>query len=134
MCNKKYKLYKKSLQNPTDYRKGVYKTYRNKLNHEIKHVKYEYFKNKFKNVQYDMKETWKVINKAIGNSFKFQVNNERVTDDLCIAQEFNNYFVNIGASLRNNVPNTFIRNNNHMQYLEKNNITAFLTLLQLKKL
>ena len=133
MCNKKYKLYKKSSQNPTDYRKSVYKMYRNKLNHEIKHVKYEYFKNKFQNVQYDMEETWKLINKAIGNSFKtrdtnikyIQVNNERVTDDLCIAQEFNNYFVNIGASLRNNVQNTLVGNNNHMQYLENNNVTAF---------
>ena len=104
--------------------------YRNKLNREIKHVKY---KKKFQNVQCDIKETWKLINKAIGNSFKtrdtniehIQVNNERITDDLCIAQEFNNYFVNTGASLRNNVQSTLIGNDNHMQYLENNNVTAF---------
>lgn len=82
-----------------------------------------------------MKETWKVINKAIGNSFKIrdtniehiQVNNERITDDLCIAQEFNNY-------LRNYVQNTFIGNNKHMQHLEKNNVTAFLNPITTKEI
>ena len=90
--------------------KEHYKVYRNKVNQEIKRAIYDFFKDRFNNVQYDMKKTWKIINIAIGKKSTVRnptidhltVDNQRVTSDDNIALEFNNYSVNIGKSLRNN--------------------------------
>ena len=54
------------------------------------------------------------------------VDNQRVTSDDNIALEFNNYFVNIGKSLRYNSQRHFPgRGKKHMKYLKKNIKTAF---------
>ena len=53
-----------------------------------------------------MKETWKTINNVIGRGqrralskqFKNQ-SGEMITDSKCIADEFNDFFVNVGPNL-----------------------------------
>lgn len=130
MCNKKYLLYKKYLKNATPYRERTYKSFRNKVNKEIRRIKNEYFRKLFVEVKLDMKKTWQIINKAIGNKHKqtvidsLKLNDDVIVHGKDIAEAFNDYFVNIGSTLTNNIQCN-IRNTNYVQYLKKNNETAF---------
>ena len=89
-----------------------------------------------------MKRTWKMINTAIGKKSTVRnptidnltVDNQRVTSDDNIALKFNNYFVNIGKSLRNKSQHHSTgRGKKHMKYLKKNIKTAFINLLLPRK-
>ena len=56
----------------------------------------------FKN---DIKKTWSFINNSLNrnkkknNSTEFNVNDQTITDENHITEEFNNYFINIGNKL-----------------------------------
>ena len=114
--------YVKCAANDINYTKDFFKI---QLNIETEHITFTEirlikklkelnmtFLNRFNNVQYDMKKTRTIINDAIGiktiqlfnypTTGHLTVDNQRVTLDDNIALEFNNYFVNIGKSLRNN--------------------------------
>ena len=108
------KTYVKCATKYINYKKEFFKI---QLNIEKEHIKFTeirlikklkelnitFFKDRFNNVQYDMKQTWKMINTAIGKKSTvcnptidhLTVDNQRVTSDDNIALEFNNYFVNI---------------------------------------
>ena len=61
----------------------------------------------------NLKETWKLLNSIINTKKKtmqvgneFENKGESVTGDEHIANGFNNYFVNVGPSLADNIPDT----------------------------
>ncbi len=102
-------MYKEYLQHPDDRRGIKFRKYRNKLNNLIRKSKRDYYYNKFKNTQNNIKETWKTINSIIGRKNKtkqqksFKADNEEVTDPNVISNAFNNFFVNIGPKLASEI-------------------------------
>jgi len=120
--NTKNKLYKKYLSSPTSTNLNKFKTFRNKLNSVIKKSKSSYFSEKFQKAKGDMRQTWKTINNVMGrgkkqnlpNKFKDK-NGETITDPINIANEFNNFFVNVGPDLAANIQNT---GKNYHEYLK----------------
>ena len=62
----KNKLYKNTLEKPTENSKSKYKQYRNKLNHVIRIAKKRYYNNnRFGQAKENLKQTWKLINEII---------------------------------------------------------------------
>jgi len=83
--------------------------YKNKLTTIIRAAKINYYKNKFQEVSFNPKLTWKVINEILNKNDDakviklddktFDVKNE----PLNIAIIFNNFFINIGNCLACNI-------------------------------
>ena len=80
----------------------------------------------FSNVKSNLTQTWKLINQTMGNKpkqskiDKLVVNNQSITDNNKLANEFNKFFVNIGPSLSNKIFKKCSKGNisrNHMRYL-----------------
>jgi len=102
----KHRLYKKFLSKPTQTNESKYKIYRNKLNHTIRIAKKLYFHKKLTSDQGNTKETWRTLNELLNrknntHSFpsKFVVDQKELTDPSDIANNFNDFFVNIGPKL-----------------------------------
>ena len=99
----KTRLYKNFLRKRSYYSHCKFKTYRNKLNHLIKISKSNYYKEYFVTNKTNTKEIWKGIRQIITlKSKRFFTPNKLVKDGheiknvKEIANEFNNYFSNIG--------------------------------------
>ena len=100
-------LYRKFIRNPSQKNERDYKIYRNKLNHHIRIAKKNYYSKRLDQAGNDIKSTWNTINELLGRvksksrlpvSF-LNNNNEEVCDSKLIANDFNDYFVNIGPNL-----------------------------------
>ena len=108
--NKKNNLYCKYKSKPTVQTKSNYSRYRNTLTTSLRLAKKNYFTRQFNLHKDDIKSTWRVINNVLKTKNKSTpvtkiIVNETVTvDPLAIAEEFNNYFVNIGPNLAQNIP------------------------------
>ncbi len=85
-----------------------FKTIRNKINAEIKNLKVNYFNTKISEcLQHkNVKKSWSLINNLLGKNSKSTIINEIrtdsnviLTDRNLIANNLNDYFVNIGPSL-----------------------------------
>ena len=107
-------LYRKFIKNPSHKNERDYKTYRNKLNHLIRIAKKNYYSKRLDQAGNDIKSTWNTINELLGReksktrlpvSF-LNNNNEEVCDPNLIANDFNDYFVNIGPNLAKNLIET----------------------------
>ena len=104
---RKEALYKKFLKNPTQQNEQAYKRYRNKLNHLIRIAKKRYYSEKFSQARNDTKSTWNTINDLLGRKKSCNAlprtflnnNNDEVSDPKLIANEFNDFFVNVGPNL-----------------------------------
>ena len=107
--NKKNKLYKKSLTNPTSINLKNYKHYKNKLLNIIRHSKKRYYEELFFSLQGDMKKTWSHINNVLGNKKQnvmpnqMFLNNLKFTSKHDIVNQFNSYFVSVGKKLQNSI-------------------------------
>ena len=87
------------LHDPSDWLN--YKQLRNEVTLELKAKRKSYFSQKFEESQDNIKETWKVLNTAMGRKSKttvinsLEVNSDTITDHKVIAQELNNHFSTI---------------------------------------
>ena len=104
------KLFKMYLKNPVDTNKAKYSKYRNKLNHILRIAKKNYFSRKFQETQNDSKSTWSIINNLLNKNKprpsivgNFKVPDNSFPDPLKIANDFNNYFIQIGPTLSKNI-------------------------------
>ena len=96
----------------TDYNEICerYKTYRNKLNHLLRSAERKHYQDLLNEHRCNIKKSWQiiktVINKRKHNAActKFKCNDSTITDGNDIANRFNKFFVNIGASLAKNIP------------------------------
>ena len=111
--NTKNKLYKEFLQNPTDFRRQKFVTFRNKLHTVIRKSKRSFYFNKFEQAKGNMRQTWKAINDVMGRGRKQNLpkqfknyTGELITDSKVIADEFNNFFVNVGPELASKINST----------------------------
>ena len=105
-------------------------TYNGILKKIIRDTKKNYFENCLSNCKNDLKETWRVINDALGrnNSGKllpdiFKINNIKVDNKLEIANAFNDYFKNIDEKLADNIH--YNGSMSFENYLKKSNETEF---------
>ena len=86
------------------------KAYRNKLNHLLRSAERKHYQDLLNEHRCNIKKSWQiiktVINKRKHNAVctKFKCNDTTITDGNDIANRFNNFFVNIGASLAKNIP------------------------------
>ena len=109
---RKEKLYKKTISHPTTVNKTLYSRYRNKLTTLIRAAKEKFYAEKLEHHKHNSKQTWKVLNDILGRSNKsklpnsFYINNVLNSDPKIIANNFNNFFANLGLNLAQNIPPT----------------------------
>ena len=107
--------------NLTEENLNKYKSYRNKLHKLIRKMKRQYFERKFQQSKNKMKQTWININNILGRAkkkshqskFKNDVG-QFITDPQVISSDFNNFFVNIGPKLANEIGTS---HQNYFEYL-----------------
>ena len=105
------KLYAKLHKTPTNSQEYITKklnlqAYNRILKQNIRHAKKAYFHQCFEKFKSDIKQTWNTINDLLNkkNSTNnlpnyFTIDDKPVSDLSTIANEFNNYFTNIGPNL-----------------------------------
>lgn len=89
----------------------AYRRQRNVVSSEIKKVKKQYFQSEINANRGNPKETWKILNDAMGRKFEnTEINKlstslgQDMTESVDIANYFNSHFVEIGPKLASNVP------------------------------
>jgi hypothetical protein len=99
------------------------KTYNNILRNSIRTAKASYFHSCFERYKNDIKSTWTTIKEIINKTSKnreypetFVIDNENINDINIIVNKFNHFFINIGPTLANNIPNS--NNKNFEKYLQ----------------
>ena len=105
--NKLYKQYKKtgSIEH-----ESVYKQYRNNLNKLLTAAERSHYETLFNETKDNLKKSWRILKQLINKKkdtsscSKFLVNQETTTDKNKIAKGFNQYFINIGPTLANKIP------------------------------
>jgi hypothetical protein len=124
-CKKrKQKLLRKTLKNRTDANHEAYIQYRRYYNNLIKTAKHQFYEQKFEEVEGNSAKSWSTANELLERKQKdtnypdsFEVKGSRVSSEECIANEFNEFFRNIGDSLAKEIEVSKI---NFQDYLEKN--------------
>jgi len=107
--NKLYKLSLGKNKNHMQFKKFI--KYRNIYNHLKRSAKQNFYNEQFQKYKKDSKRTWGVINTLIGRhndkttvSATFKVNNTIISEKEQIANEFCNFFTNIGSKYANEIP------------------------------
>ena len=108
----KNKYYHKYIKNKDPFWYTKYKHYRDNINHLIRTSKHQYYKNYFRTFRNSSKKVWSGIKSIICNkksthpSINVQVVGEIITNQQTVANEFNNFFINVGPILSSNIPKT----------------------------
>jgi hypothetical protein len=127
----KSKLLRNKLRRPTKQNTLKYKSFCQTYNKLLRIAKATYFDEQLKIAKYDMKQTWKIMKKAMNTDVAktpipdhFKINNMKVDDKKQIVDKFNNFFATIGSDISDNVPTS---NKPFSQYLNhKHNKILFL--------
>lgn len=104
--------------------------YKNKLTSVIRKAKNMHYKKLFSDNRTDLKKTWQIIRRLIGQNTSRRsvksiiVDGVGVTDEKLIADSFNNFFSNIAVNLDNNLPNS---NLSPLDYVDHNTTSSFFT-------
>ena len=108
--NKKNKLYKQYLRHRSNEKLLKYKTYKNKLTNLLRVAKRLYFENQIEINKTNIKQTWRILNNAIGQNKKKKLtyplvdeNGESITSTEEVANKFCKYFTNIGPNLADKI-------------------------------
>ena len=98
----KSKLWKALKCKPTPEKRRHFNIYRNVYNKLIRAAKKAYFDSKINAAGKNKKKMWNVLNEAAGFQTKnsqiesIKINNEHITSESLIADNFNDFFTNIG--------------------------------------
>ena len=107
---RKNTLYKRYLKNPSSDKENEYKSYRNKLNHVLRIAEREHYFNLITFNKSNLKKTWSIMKSIINKKVKsknadyFMQGSLKITDKEVIASKFNDFFVNVGVSLSDKIP------------------------------
>ena len=130
--NKKNKLYQQYLVHPTEMRKThSYQIEKMCLLVFCVHPKKRYFTRKFEMEKNNIHNTWKVINSVLNNKTTSHnigsiIQDGNVIDNPAkIANNFNDYFVNIGPNLAHNIPSNSSPIGDYLNY--SNHTSLFFT-------
>ena len=126
-CKKQKLLYKQFLKNKTVASESKYKNYKNKLTNIKRSWKKQYFSKLINNHRNDVKGTWKILNQLIRkkNNTNMYPDTFRKDDgslvkgNKSIANNFNDFFVNIGPKLASKITPT--GETNIYDYLDSRN-------------
>ena len=107
----KNKLGFKALKHPDAIELNKhYKRKRNELISELRNTEIIYYSNQLEIHNNDSKKSWTILKSIIGRNscnskrkLKFTINNEIVSESQTIANEFNNFFTNIGPALADKI-------------------------------
>ena len=130
--DKLYIKWKKSIPTSQNYinLENSYKSFCGILQKSIRLAKAQYYHRQFENYKADIKKTWKQINLLLSKKNKvhdlpkyFFDGNDKLTDNIDIANCFNNFFCNIGPSLANSIQNP--QNKSYTDYLKQNILSSF---------
>ena len=108
----KNKLYVKFIKDPSDVNEFNYKLYRNKLHHVLRSAERKHYQELITCNKSNLKKKWAVIKDIINKkktmkaSNYFIHNNVKISDNQAIASHFNNFFVNVGKSLSDKIPDS----------------------------
>ncbi|CAH2012904.1 unnamed protein product [Acanthoscelides obtectus] len=142
--NHKNELFQQMLNNPNEQTIKKFKDYRNKLGDLIKQRKADYYNNFIVTNSNNSKSLWKCVKDVSCVSTRdknieriITKNQVEVNDKKIIAQEFANYFNNVGKRLAENIAPTtsFVSNKklkNSIFLEETNEEEVLLTILDLK--
>ena len=100
---------------------------------------FDYYKNKFNELNGNIRETWKIINnilrgnrrKSVKTIRKLVCNNVTYDSETDIANIFNNYFSTIGKNIAESVENS---NKNVLDYFSNVNFTVILNFQKLRQM
>ena len=111
MADYKHRLFKQQKMNLIPFH--TYNIYKNNLSRRIKLSKKNYYVNKFKDCNSNIKNTWKTINSIMSNNKrspkKFELLNENgnlITDPVDVGNNFCEYFSSVACKLDENIPRT----------------------------
>ena len=110
-CKKKNVLYRKFLKLRTMEAENKYKVYKNKLTSIMRQSKKEYYHKLLEQNKNNTQGIWKVLNNIIKKggarvempNYFVKDNNMTVNKTIDIANEFNDFFVNVGNNLANEI-------------------------------
>lgn len=132
-CKKKNLLFKHFLEKRTKEAELKYKLYKNKLVNILRKTKKDYYNNLLEQHRSNIKETWKVLNSVIKGKVKkseypkyFTNQLKTITNPNDVANEFNNYFVNVGVNLANNIVQPELKVGGDVDIIKSNTSSIFL--------
>lgn len=105
-----------------------YKNYRNKINSLISKTKASYYKAKINENPKDSKLLWKMINNSLNKTLQadpiksIKLNNNNLTSEKQIANEFNDYYINIADKMANDITSNACRSGKSITPKCKNTI------------
>ena len=119
--SKKAELHKIYLNNPSTVNKTKYTTYRNLYASIVRTSKKLYYESSFKKCKKNSKKTWDLIREVTfgheskkSNVEKITVNNAEINDPRQMANEFNNFFTEIGSKISNIIQPTITQPENYL--------------------
>jgi len=132
--NKKTNLYIKLKQTPKLDRKyntlkKKFKAYERTVKNNIQKTKREYYQNVFTLHKNNVKKTWHTIKETLNKYTKIDTPSEIVNENITydkeqdIADQFNNFFANIGSRLSNQIDNNNVKP--YTDYLTNHTDTTF---------
>jgi len=121
------KLYKQKLNKDKTHPTHIkYLQYRNMYNKLKRETKLTYYDDLFKKYKNDIRKTWSVLNSLIGRvndkstiSDTFKINNCSITNKYEIANEFCEYFTNVGLKYANNIPKSKFTSKHFLRDMNK---------------
>ena len=96
--------------NNSEERTACYKAYRNRLHHLLRTAERQYYQDLIMQHKDNIKKSWQVIKSIINKrkycpvNLKFKYNGDVISDRKTVANKFDNFFVNVGQSLANEIP------------------------------
>ena len=106
-CDRKNKMYRKFIDNPTIENKMKYRKLKKFVEKHVKLAKRRYYSAYFKKYSNDSRKQWQMVNNLLNRKTKkktsiknLQYKNENFTDPQEIANKFNEYFCNIAQELK----------------------------------
>ena len=121
IIKQKNKLYKKSKQYPSFKREQEYKSFRNMVTKQLNRAERIYIQNMLEEHKGNVKKFWQItkfiLNKHKKSSIqtKFKYNNKIISNGNQIAENFNNFFVNIGPSTAEKIPYSDVSPNSYLK-------------------
>ena len=108
----KQKLYEKFLKKRNLANEMAYKSYKNLFEKFKRNSKRSYYQDKLKKCEGNIKSTWKIMKEIFGKAKINQknlpkqlvINNKKITDKTEIANNFNEFFANVGPKLAEKIP------------------------------
>ena len=107
---KKNTLYRQYLKTKSTSLLAKYKAYKNKLQEVIRKAEKQYYSNKIEESKGNLSRTWKILKSMINKKQverkigPIEVNTVLIEDEETMANNFNNYFANVGPDLAKKIP------------------------------